>query len=155
MKGEQQDRIEATTNQFAEEIYPIEVKDHQLNLTFDEDGRVNSLEIYSTKETSPPVWPENSELILSNITETSVDLSWTMPTDNVAVTQYRIYQNNTLIKVIDAEATEAEQNKISYHLSGSDLDLTNTELRIEAGDASDNWTENGPTAHTQRIPGGN
>lgn len=152
IEGEQQDRIEATTNQFAEEIYPIEVKDHQLNLTFDEDGRVNSLEIYSTKETSPPVWPENSELILSNITETSVDLSWTMPTDNVAVTQYRIYQNNTLIKVIDAEATEAEQNKISYHLSGSDLDLTNTELRIEAGDASDNWTENGPTAHTQRIP---
>ncbi|GIP30807.1 S-layer homology domain-containing protein [Paenibacillus sp. J2TS4] len=38
-----------------------------------------------------PQWPENSELTVSNITQTSVKLSWPSATDQVGVTGYRIY----------------------------------------------------------------
>ncbi len=152
IEGVQQERIQVTTNQFVEQIYQTEVQDNQLNLEFGEDGRANSVEVISTEETTPPVWPEQTQLTLSNIKQNSVDMQWTTPSDNVAVTQYNIYKNDTLLEVVDADSTQTEQELTSYHLEGTDLDLTNATLRVEAGDAADNWTSNGPSASTQLEP---
>ncbi|SEC87004.1 Por secretion system C-terminal sorting domain-containing protein [Tenacibaculum sp. MAR_2009_124] len=49
----------------------------------------------TTIDTSAPSAPEN--LSASNITETSVALSWNISTDNVKVTAYDIYQGSSLI----------------------------------------------------------
>ncbi|MFU1797899.1 fibronectin type III domain-containing protein [Paenibacillus azoreducens] len=46
-------------------------------------------------DTEEPQWPNGSELTVSDITQTSVKLSWPTATDNVGVTGYRIYVNGT------------------------------------------------------------
>ncbi|GIP30820.1 S-layer homology domain-containing protein [Paenibacillus sp. J2TS4] len=42
-------------------------------------------------DTEAPQWPDGSELMVSDVTQTSVKLSWPSATDNVGVTGYRIY----------------------------------------------------------------
>ncbi len=60
-----------------------EVEDYTVNLTG------------ATADTQAPSAPTN--LAASNITQTSVDLSWTASTDNVGVTEYDVYQSGTLL----------------------------------------------------------
>ena len=50
--------------------------------------------IYSSSDTEAPTVPTN--LTASNITTSSIDLSWTASTDNVDVTSYDIYLDGTL-----------------------------------------------------------
>ncbi len=52
-------------------------------------------------DTEAPKWPVGSELIVSDITQTSVKLSWPTATDNVEVTGYRIYVNGTERETVD------------------------------------------------------
>ncbi|MFD0712155.1 S-layer homology domain-containing protein [Paenibacillus sp. GCM10027626] len=58
-----------------------------------------SAEVSATPQTPPdnevPQWPVGSELMASDITQTSVKLSWPSAADNVKVTSYRIYVNDT------------------------------------------------------------
>ncbi|MCB0447456.1 MAG: endonuclease, partial [Gelidibacter sp.] len=49
--------------------------------------------IYGSTDTQAPTAPTN--LVASNPTSNSIDLSWTASTDNVAVTTYDIYINNS------------------------------------------------------------
>jgi bacillolysin len=49
-------------------------------------------------DTEAPTAPTN--LAASNIAMTSLTLSWTASSDNVAVTAYRVYQNSTLITTV-------------------------------------------------------
>ena len=51
-------------------------------------------------DTEAPTAPSN--LTASNITQTSLVLSWKESTDNVAVTGYEIYNGNTLIDIISS-----------------------------------------------------
>ncbi len=52
----------------------------------------------TTPDTEAPTAPTN--LIGSNITQISVDLSWNASTDNVAVTGYDVYQGTTLLTTL-------------------------------------------------------
>ena len=50
--------------------------------------------IYTSNDNEAPTVPTN--VVLSNITTSSINVSWTAATDNEAVTKYEIYANGTL-----------------------------------------------------------
>ena len=58
----------------------------------------------SPSDTLAPSTPSN--LSSSNVTATTVDLSWTASTDNVGVTGYRIYVNNTSFTTTTGTSTQ-------------------------------------------------
>ncbi|MBU5444797.1 fibronectin type III domain-containing protein [Paenibacillus sp. MSJ-34] len=75
---------------------------------FDAEGNESAALIASTKtspqspdlDTEVPKWPDESEMIVSDITQTSVRLSWPSATDNVGVAGYRIYVDNVEYKTV-------------------------------------------------------
>jgi len=52
----------------------------------------------ATADTEAPTAPTN--LAASNVTETTVDLSWTASTDNVGVTEYEVYKDAALYSTV-------------------------------------------------------
>ncbi len=77
-------------------------------------------------DTEAPTAPSN--LISSNLTQTSVDLAWTASTDNVGVTGYEVYQND--VKVTTVTTT-------SHNVTGLDVE-TAYNYSIKAIDAAGN-----------------
>ena len=57
----------------------------------------------SGADTTPPSAPAN--LTASNVTQTSVDLSWNAATDNVGVTGYDVYMNGTVLGTVTGTST--------------------------------------------------
>lgn len=84
-----------------------------------------------------PVWSEGSKLSGSNLSQTSIDLTWTAAVDNVGVTQYRIINNGTVYATVDAK-------EIALKVVGLQP-KTKYVLKIEAGDDAGNWTTTGPS----------
>ena len=66
-------------------------------------------------DTTPPSAPTN--LVSSNVTSSSVTLSWTASTDNVGVAGYNVYQGSTL--VASPSATSAAVSGLSAHTTYS------------------------------------
>ncbi|MFD0991950.1 endonuclease [Tenacibaculum geojense] len=58
------------------------------------DSAEDTWGIYTSSDTEAPTVP--ADVSLSNITMTSIDVSWTASTDNVEVTGYEVYVNNVL-----------------------------------------------------------
>jgi parallel beta-helix repeat protein len=97
-------------------------------------------------DTTPPAWPTGSQLAASDITQTSLTLTWTAATDNIGVTAYRIYCNGQQI-------AEVPGDMLSYQVT----DLapgTQYTFQVQAGDAAGNWSTDGPnaTVTTQVAP---
>ncbi len=86
---------------------------------------------------NPPTWPEGSTLTAVSTTKTTTVLSWTSAVDDVSVTAYRIYRDNSLIHTVTGAVH-------SYEAAGLTSSTTYI-FRIQAGDADNNWTY-GPTA---------
>ena len=93
--------------------------------------------IVTTKEADAdeesPTWPANAKLAASDITDSAVTLEWPEALDNVEVTQYRLYQNGSLIETLDADGTS-----ITIASLEEDTDYT---FKVKAGDAKGNWSE--------------
>ncbi|TDX11183.1 fibronectin type III domain-containing protein [Flavobacterium sp. S87F.05.LMB.W.Kidney.N] len=81
-------------------------------------------------DTIAPTSPEN--LTVSNIASSSLSLSWTASTDNVGVTNYLIYKDNSLTPL-----TELAKDTLTYNVTGL---LTNTSysFQVRAKDAAGN-----------------
>ena len=86
----------------------------------------HSIDGGSSADNTAPTAPTN--LIASNITQTSVSLTWTNSTDNVAVTGYDVYQN-------DVKITTTTSN--NYNINGLDT-ATAYNYSIKARDAAGN-----------------
>ncbi len=84
----------------------------------------------STADNQPPTAPSN--LTASNITETSAYLSWAAATDNVAVTAYKIYQDDLFI------GSTSNRNITINNLSSS----TSYDYFVTAIDAAGNESSN-------------
>ncbi|MCB4809224.1 fibronectin type III domain-containing protein [Tamlana sp. 62-3] len=90
----------------------------------------SNLEIFTTntpEDTQAPTAPKN--LIATNITETTAEITWTASTDNVAVTGYNIYNNGTLLTSVG--------NITNYTLTGLNTSSVYN-LTITAFDAAGN-----------------
>jgi GH35 family endo-1,4-beta-xylanase/chitodextrinase len=105
-------------------------------------GPTATVSTTASRDAAAPVWPKSRMLQYSSITDRSVSLSWSAATDNTAITAYRIYQDDTMLAEVDG-------NTLQYNALDLEGGLTYT-FRVEAGDATDNWTSAGPavTVHT-------
>jgi len=88
-----------------------------------------------TIDSQAPTWTAPT-LTLSNITKDSVFLSWTTATDNTGVTRYKIYINGYAYR-------EVLGNTLSYTVTGLSPS-TQYAFSVQAGDAANNWSVNGP-----------
>lgn len=93
--------------------------------------------IIDTTDPVLPPWPEGSTLTASSVTSESACLSWTAASEDYGVTEYKIYQNDTLIQTVDGKATACEITGLSPK--------TEYTFRVEAGNGSGQWTTDGPT----------
>lgn len=88
-------------------------------------------------DTQAPTWPQDASLTVSEETSSSVKLTWTPATDNVAVTGYRIHVGDAVQFHVGAEALDATINGLSPS--------TQYTFRVEAVDAANNASTTGPT----------
>lgn len=79
-----------------------------------------------TLDTTPPTNPTN--LVDTQVTESSITMSWDASTDNIGVTNYSVYQDNTQI------ATTAQT---SYTVNGLALSTSYT-FKVRANDLAGN-----------------
>ncbi|MCX2762680.1 reprolysin-like metallopeptidase [Aquimarina muelleri] len=77
-------------------------------------------------DTQAPSVPTN--LVASNITQSSVDLNWNASTDNIGVTGYDVYQGNTVLTTVTST---------SYQVTGLSSN-TSYDFSIKAKDAAGN-----------------
>jgi chitodextrinase len=98
-----------------------------------------------TPDTTPPSVP--ADLTATNITETTVDLSWSTSTDDVGVTGYNVYNGSTLLGTVTgtiANITGLTSNT-QYTFSVSAIDAAAN----ESATASINLTTASPAGDTQ------
>ena len=80
-------------------------------------------------DTQAPTAP--TSLVSSNLTSTSVTVSWTASTDNVGVTGYEVSRNGTIVS--------ASQSTTSYNATGLSAS-TPYSFTVRAKDAAGNWS---------------
>ena len=100
----------------------------------------HSIDGGTVTDSTAPAAPAN--LAASNITQNSVDLSWSASTDNVAVTGYDVYQNG--VKITSVTTT-------SYTVSGL-TDETAYNYSITALDAAANVSTASNTVYITTLP---
>ena len=96
----------------------------------------------STVDTQAPSAPSN--LVASNTTQTTVDLSWTAATDNVGVTGYDVYKDGSLL---------GSTTNTSAQVTGLTANTTYT-FYVKAKDAAGNVSNSSNTISvtTQAVP---
>jgi chitodextrinase len=90
----------------------------------------------STPDEVAPMWSENSAIIASDPTDSSVTLAWNGASDDVAVTGYRLYQDNVEIGLFDAATVSTDVADLS--------NMASYIFRVEAEDAAGNLSFGGP-----------
>jgi len=82
-----------------------------------------------------PTWPNDPSLDTLNVKGSSVLLAWKGDTDNIEVTNYRIFQGGNKVKEID-KSRICEIKELTP--------LTAYTFKVEAGDEAGNWSTTGP-----------
>lgn len=84
---------------------------------------------------TPPTWTYGS-LEESNVTQTSLTLSWSGASDDKGVAAYRVYQSGSVIATVYDATT--------YSVTGLTAASSYT-FTVEAGDAAGYWSDDGPS----------
>ncbi|HBV85089.1 MAG TPA: hypothetical protein DEF42_00100 [Desulfosporosinus sp.] len=93
-------------------------------------------------DTEAPVWPEGSVLTSSNITETTIDLTWTPATDNVRVSSYLLSINGLTDIIIPGNITQYQVKNLTpgqaytFYLYARDADNNGTSMPIYRTDST-------------------
>ncbi len=104
-------------------------------------GEVEDYTVSITGSTADTEAPTAPTLSYNNLTTNSVDLSWTASTDNVAVTEYNVYQGTTLL----GSTTNTE-----YQVTGLTPD-TAYSFRVNALDAAGNTSPDSNTLNVTTL----
>lgn len=97
-------------------------------------------------ETGPvaPVWPEGSQVTVSDVSSHSVTLVWTAAEDNIGVSSYRVEWDGGQSVTVDGSVLTVTIAGLSPGaLYG---------FKIEAGDEAGNWSADGPAVQVQTLP---
>lgn len=84
----------------------------------------------------PPVWPDESAVTFSNLTEKGLTLSWN--SCGADISAYAVYQNDSLIKTLSGSS-------LSHSITGL-VKGTEYTYKVEARLAGSSYTTNGPSA---------
>jgi len=94
-----------------------------------------------------PIWPDSSELTVSDITRTSVQLAWPEATDNIGASEYRIYVNGDEHETVGSSVYASTINSLTAG--------TRYTFQVTAWDAAGNEsTPLSKQATTTRSSGG-
>ena len=94
------------------------------------------------KDTTAPTWPADAVLRASSVTPASASLSWPAASDPSPLVRYRLFRDGALL---------TESSALIFDVTGLQLGEGHV-FKVEAGDASDNWTSNGPEADVAGAP---
>ncbi|MDD3652584.1 MAG: Ig-like domain-containing protein [Desulfotomaculaceae bacterium] len=87
-------------------------------------------------DTTAPVWTDGS-LTASDVSLTGLTLSWNAASDNIGVTEYKVYQDGVVIDTVSSDIR-------TYNVAGLTAGTEYT-FKVEAGDANGNWSTDGPS----------
>ena len=93
----------------------------------------------TTVDTTAPTVPTN--VIASNETQTTIDLNWTASSDNVAVTNYEVYNSGALVTTTAAT---------SYQVTGLTANTAYT-FTVKAKDAAGNTSANSTVTNASTL----
>jgi len=94
-------------------------------------------------DTVPPSWTTGSRLGAQNITMTGLTLIWTRASDDAVVLEYKVYKGPDLLASLPA-------TNLSFNVAGL-YPGTKYTFTIEAGDAGNNWSSDGPRLTVSTI----
>ncbi|OPX86438.1 MAG: Exoglucanase B precursor [Pelotomaculum sp. PtaB.Bin104] len=106
-------------------------------------GKEQEVGFTTTNDTVAPTWSDKS-LTASNIGSTSLTLSWSGATDNVAVTGYKIYNDGNQIDTVTGGAV------LTCNVTGLSPNTTYI-FQLQAVDSSGNISTDGPTATAKTL----
>ncbi len=89
----------------------------------------------SSGESGPVSWPDGSQITASNITPSSLTLTWT---EAANASQYKVFQDDSEIKTLSSSVLSCDITGLAAK--------TPYEFKVEAGDAADVFTTDGPVA---------
>lgn len=98
-----------------------------------------TLTVQTAQANAVPTWPLDAQLLAHDVGETSLRLEWPMAVDDAAVTAYRVFQDGIVLATLDAQKRG--------HAVGNLVTGQSYEFRIEASDAQDQWSTDGPRLH--------
>jgi Tol biopolymer transport system component/chitodextrinase len=98
-----------------------------------------------TSDETPPAWPPDATLTISDADKSSMTLSWTAAADNDQVAGYRLYLLDYEGDPDPRKVAEFPGSVTSFTVSCLEAG-TGYRFKVEAGDVAGNWSEDGPSA---------
>lgn len=94
-------------------------------------------------DSQAPTWPAGSTLTASNVTAYGADLAWTAAQDNVAVTQYQVFQDGERVATLDASTQSFSVGDLTSSMTYA--------FNVEACDTAGNCSTTGPSASVTTL----
>ncbi|MDF2923655.1 MAG: Carbohydrate-binding family 9 [Paenibacillaceae bacterium] len=95
---------------------------------------------------TPPEWPQGSALTADSLTRTGAVLNWTAAEDDRGVTAYRVYKDGVLLDTVAGSVYRYEVTGLTASTAYA--------FKVEAGDAADQWTTDGPQVQIRTLQSG-